>query len=69
MSTEDFERLERLFDLVADGVDSERRRDLVVSFARYLGELVCSLFGGKWILALSDATSVYYNQPVIVAAN
>jgi hypothetical protein len=69
MSTEDFERLERLFDLVADGVDSERRKDLVVSFARHLGEWVCSLFGGKWILALSDATSVYYNQPVIVAAN
>jgi hypothetical protein len=66
MSAEDFERLERLFDLVADVVDSERRKDLVVSFARYLGELVCSLFGGKWILALSDETSAYYNQPVIV---
>jgi hypothetical protein len=66
MSAEDFERLEQLFDLMADGVDSERRKDLVVSFARYLGELVCGLFGGKWILALSDEKSVYYNQPVIV---
>ena len=66
MSIGDFERLEQLFDLVADGVSAERRKDLVVSFARYLGELVCSLFGGKWILALSDEKSVYYNQPVIV---
>lgn len=66
MSEGDFERLEQLFDLVADGADSERRKDLVVSFARYLGELVCGLFGGRWILALGDENSVYYNQPVIV---
>jgi hypothetical protein len=66
MSAGDFERLEQLFDLVADGVSAERRKDLVVSFARYLGELVCVLFGGKWALALSDEKSVYYNQPVIV---
>lgn len=62
----DFEKLELLFDRVSDGLADDRRTDLVIAFARYLGELVRKLFGGDWSLPLDDEKSVNFNWPVIV---
>ena len=65
LSTADLDRLEKLFDLMTQGVDEDTRSSLVVSFARHLGEIVRLNYGGKWVLPLEDEKNVNFNRPVI----
>lgn len=65
-SLDDMDKLEDLFDLMAEGKSADDRASLVVFFARYLGELVLKNYGGKWSLPLEDEKNVNFNTPVIV---
>lgn len=65
LSIADFDCLEKLFDLMTQGVDRDTRSSLVVSFARHLGEVVRLEYGGKWVLSLDDEKNVNFNGPVI----
>lgn len=60
------ENLESLFFKLADNADEETRESLIVTFARYVGEIVRTSYGGKWKLSLDDPKNIYYNSPVIV---
>jgi hypothetical protein len=59
-------KLEELFLMMADGVDKDMRDRLIVYFARYLGEIVRTNYGGEWQLSLDDPKNVNFNTPVIV---
>jgi hypothetical protein len=59
-------KLEQLFLTMAEGADKEEISQLIVYFARYLGEIVRTNYGGKWHLPLDDPKSVNFNTPVIV---
>lgn len=65
-SLNDLERLERLFDLMSEGLDKDATSSLVVTFARHLGEIVRLNFGGKWHLSLDDPNNVHFNKPVLI---
>jgi hypothetical protein len=65
-SLADLERLEKLFDLMSEGLDKDAKASLVVSFARHLGEVVRLRFGGSWHLPLNDPKDINFNTPVIV---
>lgn len=65
-SMNSLEKLESLFFKIADDVDDDTRASLIVTFARYVGEIVRLSFGGKWKLSLDDPKNIYYNSPVIV---
>jgi hypothetical protein len=58
--------LETLFDKMAVGLGKEEMDRLIVYFSRYLGEVVCRTYNGKWVLSLDDPRNVYFNTPVIV---
>jgi hypothetical protein len=66
LSLDDLERLEKLFDLMADGVDNDTRSSLIVSFGRHLGEVVRQNYGGRWSVPLDDEKNVNFNKPVII---
>ena len=51
-SPESLDRLERLHDLMAATLSEDERDSLRVVFARYLGETVRLVHGGKWALPL-----------------
>ena len=55
--------LEEVSRATPPAIDME---SLNVLGGRYLGEVVCAQYGGKWELPLSDRSSVNFNQPVIV---
>jgi len=59
-------KLEELFLKMANGADKDIRDRLIVYFARYLGEIVRTNYGGKWQLSLDDQKNVNFNTPVIV---
>ncbi|WP_175890112.1 hypothetical protein [Burkholderia cepacia] len=63
---DDLPKLEKLFDLLSDGQNKDYVLGLVVTFARYLGEIVRENYGGKWTLPLDDDKNVNFNTPVIV---
>ncbi|WP_334054461.1 hypothetical protein [Burkholderia cepacia] len=63
---DDCPKLEKLFDLLSSGQNKDYALGLVVTFARYLGEIVRENYGGKWILPLDDDKNVNFNTPVIV---
>ncbi|WP_080409427.1 hypothetical protein [Burkholderia ubonensis] len=63
---DDFPGLEKLFDLLSGGKDKDYVSGLVVTFARFLGEIVRENYGGKWVLPLDDEKNVNFNTPVIV---
>lgn len=63
---DDLERLEKLFDLMVEGADKDTRSSLIVTFARYLGEVVRIRYGGRWALPLDDEKNINFNKPVIV---
>jgi hypothetical protein len=42
---------------------------IIVTGARYLGEVMRRVHGGQWHLSLDDPKSVHYNTPVIVGHN
>lgn len=65
-SLADLERLERLFDLMSEGLDTDAKAGLIVTFARHLGEIVRIRSGGTWHLPLSDEKNINFNAPVIV---
>jgi len=65
-SLDDLERLEKLFDLMTDGVDNDTRSSLIVSFGRHLGEVVRMNYRGRWCVPLDDAKNVNFNKPVII---
>ncbi len=66
LSLDDLERLEKLFDLMADGVDNDTRASLIVSFGRHLGEVVRENYGGRWAVPLDDEKNINFNKPVII---
>lgn len=59
-------KLEELFLKMANGADKDMRDRLIVYFARYLGEIVRTNYGGEWQLSLDDPKNVNFNTPVIV---
>jgi hypothetical protein len=61
----DLPRLETLFNILIKGKDKDEAAGLVVTFARYLGEVVVKNFGGHWRLSLDDSKSANFNTPVI----
>ncbi|WP_367189802.1 hypothetical protein [Burkholderia sp. Ed8] len=63
---DDLPKLEKLFDLLSSGQNKDYVLGLVVTFARYLGEIVRENYGGKWTLPLDDDKNVNFNTPVIV---
>jgi hypothetical protein len=63
---DDLKKLENLFDLMSYGKDKDHISKLVVTFSRYLGELVRVNYGGKWTLPLDDEKNVNFNTPVII---
>ncbi|VWC18515.1 hypothetical protein BLA13014_05590 [Burkholderia aenigmatica] len=63
---DDLPNLEKLFDLLSDGKEKDYVSGLVVTFARYLGEIVRECYGGKWALPLDDEKNINFNSPVIV---
>ncbi|MGK8204865.1 hypothetical protein ACRS8P_19805 [Burkholderia cenocepacia] len=63
---DDLSKLEKLFDLLSDGKDKDYVSKLVVTFARFLGEIVRENYGGKWTLPLDDEKNINFNTPVIV---
>jgi len=65
-SPESLDRLERLHDLMAVALSEDERDSLRVVLARYLGETVRLLHGGRWDLPLDDPRDVNFNRPVIV---
>ena len=60
------EKLESLFFKLADNADKDTRDSLIITFARYVGEIVSTSYGGKRELSLDDPKNVYYKSPVIV---
>lgn len=65
-SLDDLERLEKLFDLMNDGVNNDTRSSLIVSFGRHLGEVVRENYGGRWVVPLDDEKNINFNKPVII---
>jgi len=65
-SLDDLERLEKLFDLMNDGVDNDTRSSLIVSFGRHLGEVVRENYSGRWVVPLDDEKNINFNKPVII---
>lgn len=64
----DFETLlEALLDEAQAG-DGDTT-SVVVSGARYLGELLRQTYGGEWHLPLDDPKNIHHNTPVIVGHN
>jgi hypothetical protein len=63
---ESFDKLESLFDKMTEGADKEIKTNLVITFGRYLGEIVRESFGGKWELPLGDPRNINFNTPVII---
>ncbi|QVN13191.1 hypothetical protein [Burkholderia sp. LAS2] len=66
LGLDDLSKLEKLFDLLSDGKDKDYVSRLVVTFARFLGEVVRENYGGKWTLSLDDEKNINFNTPVIV---
>lgn len=65
MTPADLPKLEKLFDLMSQGMSKSDVSGLVVAFARHLGEVVVQSFGGQWLLALDDPMNVNFDTPVI----
>ncbi|MGY5941037.1 hypothetical protein [Stenotrophomonas sp. CC22-02] len=65
-SPESLDKLERLYDLMAATLSEDERDSLRVVLARYLGETVRLVHGGRWTLPLDDRMDIHFNRPVIV---
>lgn len=60
-------RLEALFDVLApSSAPADAQRGHLVTFGRYLGEVMRLHHRGRWHLPLDDPRNVHFNQPVIV---
>jgi hypothetical protein len=60
------ENLEKLFFQVTKDCSEEEKQGWIVTFARYLGEIVRGTFDGKWHLSLEDPKNIFFNTPVII---
>lgn len=60
------ENLEKLFFQVTEDCSVEEKQGWIVTFARYVGEIVRETFDGNWHLSLEDPKNIYFNTPVIV---
>jgi len=65
-SLDSLSKLEGLFLIMSENIDKDKKNSLIVFFARYLGEIVRTNYGGKWHLPLDDPKNVNFNTPVIV---
>lgn len=65
-SLSDLEKLEDLFDIMSQNLNSDEKSSLLVLFARHLGEVVRLNYGGKWFIQLEDKKNVNFNEPVIM---
>ncbi len=65
MTLADLPKLEKLFDLMSQGMSKDDVSGLVVAFARHLGEVLVQSHGGQWHLALDDPMNVNFDTPVI----
>lgn len=65
-SLSSLEKLEQLFTMMAEGKDKDAIGQLIIYFARYLGEIVRTNYGGMWKISLDDPKNVNFNTPVIV---
>ena len=63
---ESLDRLERLYNAMSATLTEDELASLRVVFARYLGDSVRVLYGGKWTLPLDDPRDINFNTPVIV---
>lgn len=66
LTMDSLEELESLFFTLADNAYEEARESLIVTFSRYVGEIIRTSYGGKWRLSLDDPKNIYYNSPVII---
>lgn len=65
LSVSSINKLEKLFELMAESADENAIDSLIVYFGRYLGEIVNYNYNGRWDLPLDDPNNVNYNTPVI----
>ena len=66
LDMENLENLEKLFFEVTKNCTEDDKQGWIVTFARYVGEIVIASFGGKWHLSLDDPKDIYFNTPVII---
>ena len=60
------ENLEELFFQVTEDCSTDEKQGWVVTFARYVGEIVRETFDGKWHLSGEDPRNIYFDTPVII---
>ncbi|USX29540.1 hypothetical protein NHH73_15110 [Oxalobacteraceae bacterium OTU3CINTB1] len=60
------ENLEKLFFQVTENCSEDEKQGWIVTFSRYVGEIVRETFNGKWNLSLEDPKNIYFNTPVII---
>lgn len=46
--------------------NDKKKSSFIESAARYLGETLIKIYGGKWTLAIDDPKDLYYGLPVII---
>lgn len=66
LTVDSLENLESLFFALAEKSNDDERESLIVSFARYVGEIVRTTYNGRWHLPLDDPKNINYNLPVII---
>jgi hypothetical protein len=66
LDIENLENLEKLFFQVTESCTEYEKQGWIVTFARYVGEIIRLSFGGKWHLSLEDPKNIYFNTPVII---
>lgn len=66
LAMDSLENLEKTFLSVINDCTEEEKDGWIVTFARYIGEIVRICFNGQWHLSSDDPKNIYYNTPVIV---
>lgn len=62
-SLESLDRLEQFY--LSRQMDEAQREDFIQKAARYLGETVRQVYGGKWQLEIDNPKHLYYGLPVL----
>lgn len=66
LTMDSLENLEELFFQVTEHCGEDEKQGWIVTFARYLGEIVRLTFDGNWHLSWDDPKNIYFNTPVII---
>ena len=66
LAMDSLENLEKTFLSVINDCTEEEKDGWIITFARYIGEIVRICFSGQWHLSSDDPKNIYYNTPVIV---